>query len=296
MRAAVLRWSVSASRVLGALGGLGALGALGALVLSACVSHIGSTPVEAPPVNLLNTDTRRAGFADMSTALQAMQQDDTLNPAMLWVREGEALWSQAPASGPSCAGCHSSPTSQSQTGHPSASIQTAATRHPAFDGTLNKPVTLAGRVDLCRQRHQNLKPQDADGPEVLALSAWLMHQARGLPITPPPDPRLTAWTQRGEQLYGARMGQLNLACTHCHDQYAGQRLGGAPIPQAHPTGYPTYRLEWQKLGSLPRRLRACMTGVRAEPFATGSDEWVALEGYLMKRAAGMTLEGAAVRP
>lgn len=42
------------------------------------------------------------------------------------------------------------------------------------------------------------------------------------------------------------------------------------IPQAHPTGYPIYRLEWQSMGSLQRRLRNCMTGVRAEPYAYGS--------------------------
>jgi L-cysteine S-thiosulfotransferase len=259
---------------------------LAAFVLSGCVSS--HTSVTTP-----SADSRRTGFEDMSPALQAMQLDDTQNPAMLWVREGEALWSQVPATGQSCASCHSTNTSAASSTH---NIQTAATRHPAFDAASNQPVTLAGRVDLCRQRHQNQKPQSADNPEVLALSAWLMHQARGLPIAPPSDPRMTAWTQRGEQLYLARMGQLNLACTHCHDQYAGQRLGGAPIPQAHPTGYPTYRLEWQALGSLPRRLRACMTGVRAEPFAPDSAEWLALESYLMKRAAGMKMEGAAVRP
>ena len=256
---------------------------LSAFVLNGCVSN--PSPNPNPP----STDSRHAGFEDMSPTLQAMQRDDTQNPAMLWVREGEALWTQAPASGSSCASCHTADTS-------TRGIKTAATRHPAFDTALNQPVTLAGRVDLCRQRHQNQKPQSADGPEVLALTAWLIHQARGVPIAPPTDPRLTAWTQRGEQIYRTRMGQLNLACTHCHDQHAGQRLGGAPIPQAHPTGYPTYRLEWQALGSLPRRLRACMTGVRAEPFAPDSLEWVALESYLMKRAAGMTMEGAAVRP
>ena len=256
---------------------------LAAMVLSACISNVTTT----------SADSRHTGFEDMSPALQAMQLDDTQNPAMLWVREGEALWSQVPAKGQSCASCHSTNTSAASRTH---NINTAATRHPAFDAALNQPVTLAGRVDLCRQRHQNRKPQSADGPEVLALSAWLMHRARGLPIAPPADPRMSAWTQRGEQIYRARMGQLNLACTHCHDQYAGQRLGGAPIPQAHPTGYPTYRLEWQALGSLPRRLRACMTGVRAEPFAPDSTEWVALESYLMKRAAGMKMEGAAVRP
>ena len=52
------------------------------------------------------------------------------------------------------------------------------------------------------------------------------------------------------------------------------------IPQGHPTGYPIYRLEWQGLGSLQRRLRNCMSGVRAEPFAYGAIELVELELYL----------------
>jgi sulfur-oxidizing protein SoxA len=83
---------------------------------------------------------------------------------------------------------------------------------------------------------------------------------------------------------------------HCHDQRAGQRLGGAPIPQAHPTGYPLYRLEWQTLGSLQRRLRGCLVGVRAEAWAPQADEWLALESYLARRADGMAHEGAALRP
>ena len=50
------------------------------------------------------------------------------------------------------------------------------------------------------------------------------------------------------------------------------------------------------MGSLQRRLRQCMGGVRAEPYAFGSDELTALELYLMQRAAGMPLETPAVRP
>lgn len=68
------------------------------------------------------------------------------------------------------------------------------------------------------------------------------------------------------------------------------------IPQAHPTGYPIYRLEWQGLGSLQRRLRNCMTGVRAEPFAYGAQEMVELELYLAARARGMASEAPPVRP
>ena len=48
---------------------------------------------------------------------------------------------------------------------------------------------------------------------------------------------------QGQALYGMRMGQLNLSCTQCHDERAGQRLGGSVLVQGHATGYPTYRLE-----------------------------------------------------
>ena len=68
------------------------------------------------------------------------------------------------------------------------------------------------------------------------------------------------------------------------------------IPQGHPTGYPIYRLEWQALGSLQRRLRNCMIGVRAEPYPFDSPEQVELELYLMWRARGLPLETPGVRP
>ncbi len=50
------------------------------------------------------------------------------------------------------------------------------------------------------------------------------------------------------------------------------------------------------MGSLTRRLRNCMAGVRAEPFAAGAPEWVELELYLAQRARGMPIETPAVRP
>ena len=68
------------------------------------------------------------------------------------------------------------------------------------------------------------------------------------------------------------------------------------IPQAHPTGYTLYRLEWQGLGSLQRRLRNCLIGMRAEPYDYGAPENVDIELYLMARARGMKVETPAVRP
>jgi sulfur-oxidizing protein SoxA len=57
-----------------------------------------------------------------------------------------------------------------------------------------------------------------------------------------------------------------------------------------------YRLEWQSLGSLQRRLRNCMIGTRAQPYGYDAPELVELELYLMSRARGMPVETPAVRP
>src|SRR5262249_4272754 len=65
------------------------------------------------------------------------------------------------------------------------------------------------------------------------------------------------------------------------------KLAGNVIPQAHPTGYPVYRLEWQSLGSLQRRLRNCLGGIRAEAYEDGSPALVDPEVFLMWRARGI---------
>lgn len=231
---------------------------------------------------------RRSGFDDMAPSTQAMQRDDTANPGMLWVLEGEALWAaRAGRAEKSCADCH---------GDAAQSMRGVAARYPAHDAATNTPIDLAGRIQQCRAERQQAEPLPRESAPLLALSAFVGLQSRGLPIAPPDDPRLSGAAALGETLYAERRGQLDLSCAQCHDANAGRRLAGSVIPEGHPTGYPLYRLEWQGFGSLQRRLRNCMVGVRSEPFAYGSAEFIALEVFLMRRAAGMVLETPAVRP
>jgi len=224
-------------------------------------------------------DTRRSGFEYMSPATQAMQKDDAANPAFLWVKDGEQRFNAT------CVRCHAA-----------GSLRGVAARYPAWDAKLGKPVTLGGRIEQCQQRHVQGPPLGAESEARLALEAYVAHQSRGQPIAPPTDPRLAPARERGAQLYAQRFGQLDFSCAMCHDRAPGQRLAGSTIPQGHATAYPLYRLEWQALGSLQRRLRHCMSGVRAEPFAFDSDELTALELFLMQRAAGMPIETPGVRP
>jgi L-cysteine S-thiosulfotransferase len=233
-------------------------------------------------------DSRRSGFEFMGASTQTMQRDDSLNPAMLWVLEGEQLWHRPiGAAGRSCASCH---------GDARVSMRAVAARHPAFDSASQRPVDLRQRIGACRQRQQPGLPPPSEEQAQLSLEAYVGLQSRGLPLAPPQDARLDPHRERGRALFEQRFGQLDLSCADCHDQQAGQRLGGSPIPQGHATGYPIYRLEWQGLGSLQRRLRACMSGVRAEPFTWNAPELVELELYLAWRARGMPVESPAVRP
>jgi sulfur-oxidizing protein SoxA len=233
-------------------------------------------------------DTRRSGFDFMSPVTQAMQRDDVQNPGMLWVLDGEALWNaKAGTRDKSCAGCH---------GDAATSMRAVAARYPAFEAQQGKPLTLGQRIATCRQKHQGETALAPESRPLLSLEAYVATQSRGLPIAPPDDRRLEAFRERGRQWFEKRIGQLNFSCAQCHADNAGQRLGGSVIPEAHPTGYPIYRLEWQGMGSLQRRLRGCMSGVRAEPFPWGSIEMTELELYLAQRAAGMRIETPAVRP
>jgi len=225
---------------------------------------------------------RRSGYEQMSRETRAMQDDDATNPAMLWVLDGESLWNRkAGAAQKACVDCH-------------PVIKGVAARYPAFQG--GKLINLDQRINVCRVDQQKGSALPFESRELLALSAYLGRQSRGLPIDVAVTEQTKPMLDAGRAAFHRRQGQLNLACAQCHDQNWGKSLAGNPIPQAHPTGYPIYRLEWQGLGSLQRRLRNCMIGVRAEPYAYGASEYVELEYYLMWRARGMKLETPAVRP
>jgi len=231
---------------------------------------------------------RLSGFGTMGPELQAMQRDDSLNPGMLWVKDGEALWQRDDGkTRRSCASCH---------GHAHTSMRGVATRFPAMDAQLRQPLDLSGRINLCRSRHQQAGAWAPEAEPLLALEAWVTMQSRGLALAPPADAALAPYRERGAALFRQRIGQLGLSCANCHDALVGKRLGGNPIPPGDPAPYPAYRLQWQNLGSLQRRIRNCMTGVRAEPLAYGSVEMIELSLHLAIRARGLALEAPGVRP
>jgi sulfur-oxidizing protein SoxA len=253
-----------------------------ALAAAACLLLDLASAAEIP------LEQRRSGYETMSRETQKMQDDDATNPGTLWVLDGEALWNRkAGAADRACGDCH---------GDAAASMKGVAARYPAFDPARGRPVTLEQRINACRTGRQKAAPLAYEGKELLALTAYVARQSRGLPINVTIDERTRPFLEAGKEAFHRRQGQLNLACAQCHDDNWGKHLAGSVIPQAHPTGYPIYRLEWQSLGSLERRLRNCLFGIRSQVPEFGADEFVDLELFLMWRARGMKIEAPAVRP
>jgi sulfur-oxidizing protein SoxA len=215
-----------------------------------------------------------------------MQQDATGNPGLLWVSQGKELWQAAPGDAQSCAGCH---------GKARKSMRGVAAHYPAIDGMSGQLLNLEGRINTCRTRHQRAAPLAYESEELLALSAFVARQSAGVPVTVSVDGAARAWFEHGLEFYATRQGQLNLACRHCHQLNAGRMLRGERVSQGHGNGYPAYRLEWQTLGSLHRRFKACSAGVRAKMYDYGADEYLALELFLAWRAQGLAVETPAVR-
>ena len=231
---------------------------------------------------------RRSGYDFMSRETRAMQDEDSSNPGMLWVIEGETLWNtRAGEAARACADCH---------GDARTSMKGVAARYPAFDASLARPLNLQQRISRCRSERQKAPPLAFESRDLLALATYVGHQSRGLPIAVQIDSRTEPFLSAGREAFYRRQGQLNLSCAQCHEDNWDRRLAGNAITQAHPGGYPVYRLEWQGLGSLARRLRNCLVGIRAQPYDYGAPESVDLELYLMWRARGMKIETPAVRP
>ncbi|RXT54767.1 sulfur oxidation c-type cytochrome SoxA [Bosea sp. Tri-44] len=231
-------------------------------------------------------DEIKPGSAFLSPEMQRQQEDQGRNPGYLWVEQGEELFSRRESVSPTCISCHADP---------GQSLRGAAARYPQVDRASGKLINLEGRIEQCRVERQKQPAFGYESQDLLGLTAYVASLSKSVPLSVSADGAAKPFYEAGKAFYERRQGQLNLACTQCHDDLVGQKLRGDTISHGVGTGYPAYRLEWNGVGSLHRRLRACSLGVRATQFDYGSDDYLALELYLAVRAKGLALEAPGLR-
>ncbi len=229
----------------------------------------------------------RSGYTYAKAETRAIQDDDFENPGMLWVEHGEEVWNEVNgAAGKSCATCHNDA---------SESMKGVGATYPKIEKDTGKLTNVEDRVNRCLTENMKAKKWKYDSRNMLGVVSYVKRQSHGEPVNVKIDGAAAPWFEKGKAFYSQRRGQLDMACSNCHVDNAGKMIRANTLSQGQGNGFPTYRLKWQKPGSLHRRFRGCNKQVRAKPFKTGSDEYLALELYVMHRAQGLPVETPAVR-
>ena len=232
-------------------------------------------------------DGRRSGYLYLSGDLRALQDDDFLSPGLFALEAGRALWDEVEGSrGLSCAACHDDATE---------SMRGVAARYPVYDEERGGLVNLELRINEMRTEYMGAEPYRYESDELLALTTYVSAQSRGMPMAVEVDGPAAPFFAQGREFYEIRRGQLDLACSDCHDDHAGDMLRGDVLSQGQVNGFPIYRMLWSSMGSRHRMFEWCNTSLRSEPYPLGSDEYLALELYVAWRGRGLPIETPAVR-
>ena len=234
-----------------------------------------------------STGDRHSGYVYMTDETRAMQNDNMANPAYLWFDHGAELWSKVEGdAGKSCASCHKDAAT---------SMKGVGATYPKFDKARGKPINIEQRINKCRVENMKAEPFKYESRAMLGMTIYVRSQSRGMPMSVKVDGEMKPFFEKGKAFYFQRRGQLDMACKHCHEDNAGNMIRANLLSEGMSNGFPTYRLKWQKPGSLHRRFRGCNSQVRSKPYAYGSDEYVNLELYLGWRARGLPVETPSVR-
>lgn len=235
-----------------------------------------------PTSNIPAKDIQSGSFF-LTPETRNQQADSFENPGYFWVETGAQLFEESSKNSQSCASCHEN------------SLVSAAATFPKIDAQTGRLFNVEMQVNACRERYQAQSGYEYESEELLALTAFIANQSHGMPIKVSMEGDAQQYFEVGEQEFFKRRGQLNFSCAQCHNENWGKKLRGDTISQGHGNGFPAYRLEWQSMGSLHRRLQDCNEGVRAEAKPLGDPLYVALELYLAVRANGLPLESPAIR-
>ena len=268
---------------------------------------ISTTGAFADPVDdklVLNEETemvvRTAAPAHVSEALdevmsgwlfrgeetRAMQMDDFDNPGMIFVEQGLDTWAEVDGSeGKSCSSCHNDMDSM-------AGVKAT---YPKWNAEAGEVRTLQMQVNACRTERMGAEAWKYDSGTAINMEAALASVSRGMPVDVAIDGPAQSMWEKGKELYYTRTGQLELSCANCHEDSYGMMIRADHLSQGQINGFPVYRLKNTKLNGSHSRFKGCVRDTRAETYAAGSEEFIALELYVASRGNGLSVEGPSIR-
>lgn len=229
-----------------------------------------------------------SGWLFREPETRALETDSFENPGMLGYEVGEQAWNTVEGTeGKSCASCH---------GEAAESMAGVGAHFPKWDADSGRPINIELQINKCRTERMGAEALPFDKGGQKELTTYIKRQSLGEPIELDlSQGEMQSWWEKGKDLYYTRMGQLNLSCSNCHEDYNSQFIRADHLSQGQANGFPTYRLKNAGLVSLHNRFRGCIRDTRAEFPAAFSDELMALEVYVTWRGTGLSVETPAVR-
>ena len=198
----------------------------------------------------------------------------------------EVFASEMGANGESCASCHE--------GGPESLAGVRAV-YPKWDEERGEVQTIDMQINECLTERMGQEAWGLNDGAMRDMSALMSYVSRGhIVAVETGGPAAETWAM-GEEIYYTRYGQLQLSCANCHEDNYDNMIRADHLSQGQINGFPTYRLKNAQLNSVQNRFRGCIRDTRAETFAIGSPEFIALELYVASRGNGLSIEGPSVR-
>ena len=232
-------------------------------------------------------DTIYSGWHFRGEETRRMQEDDFDNPGMIFVDAARAAWETAEGSAEkSCASCHENAED---------SMVGVRATYPKWNADAGEVRTVEMQINDCRENRMGAEPWKYTGGDMVNMTALIASVSRGMPINVAIDGPAREMWEAGKDLYYTRTGQLELSCANCHEDNYGNMIRADHLSQGQINGFPVYRLKNTKLNAVHARFKGCVRDTRAETYAPGSDEFVALELYVASRGNGLSVEGPSIR-
>lgn len=213
--------------------------------------------------------------------------DPTENPAMFELDKGKALYGKAGPSGKSCASCHAKPEKE---------FKNWAATMPRYEPRMKKVLN----TEEFLTRHARATTGDdflMQSDENSALSIFVRHFSHGQPINirfRTVEEKLAA--KRGQELMKRKIGQLNFACTDCHELGANKWIRGQYLgPSKDQVGrHPYWRTSQGEIWTLRKRFQWCGVAIRANELPPDAPEYGDLELYLTSLSNGKKIDGPGI--
>ena len=219
---------------------------------------------------------------DAKTQYEAIKE---MPPYDSGIEAGEALYNKKFANGKSFANCFPDTT--------------AMNLFPYFDEKKKDVVTLTSAVNDCL-RDNGEKEWNTQKGDMANLQAYLVNATKEagkkFDIKIQSEAAKKAY-EAGKEFYYTQRGYLKMSCATCHIQGAGQRVRNEKLSPltGQITQFPVYRLKWEELGTLERRLSGCVVDQGQVPPKDESKQMKELVYFLGYMSNGMDIDGPDVR-